>query len=110
MRRILVVEDDPNSREGLAMLLGDEGHEVVTCSSGAKALELLRAAPFDVLLTDYVMPGINGVDLALAACAAYPALRCVIMSGQPPIETGRAFPWLDKPLDLEALLSAMATV
>jgi len=107
MRRILVVEDDPNSREGLAMLLGGEGHEVVSCSNGAKALVLLQAATYDVLLTDYVMPGMSGVELALAACATYPALRCLIMSGQPPIETERPFRWLGKPLDLDALLAAV---
>jgi DNA-binding NtrC family response regulator len=62
-----------------------------------------------VLLTDYVMPGMNGVDLALAAHAAFPSLHCLIMSGQPPVETAPVFAWLGKPLDLDALLAAIAS-
>jgi signal transduction histidine kinase len=62
--RILVVEDSPTQAEALRVLLVDAGYEVVTARSGESALERLEGfAPFDVILSDIVMPGMSGYDL-----------------------------------------------
>ncbi|MBW3630115.1 MAG: response regulator, partial [Gemmatimonadetes bacterium] len=61
--RILVVEDSPTQAAALGMLLEQAGNEVVIARSAESALEQLAAAPFDVVLTDIVMPGMNGYDL-----------------------------------------------
>jgi CheY-like chemotaxis protein len=104
--RILVVEDDANSREALAMLLSDAGHIVEECANGRVALSKLSAGDYDVLLTDLVMPGMSGLELVNAARASAPRLRCVIISGQAPIEDAPVL-WLGKPLDVDALLAVL---
>lgn len=60
---LLVVDDDPSSRELLARRLHRAGFRVTTTASGAEALELLERHPIDLLLVDFVMPGMNGLEL-----------------------------------------------
>ena len=91
-------------------LLGRDGSVVQTSSSTAAALELLRAEPFDVLLTDLVMPLMSGLELAAAARQLRPDLRIVVMSGQARTDdAAEDIVWLDKPLDIDQLLALMAT-
>lgn len=61
--RILVVDDNESILDLLARQLTREGHEVETCDSGEKALARLDIEPFDLLLLDLMMPGINGLDV-----------------------------------------------
>ena len=61
--RILVVDDDGVSRKVAAQAAGRMGHEVVSASGGAEAWALLEREDFDVLLTDWIMPGFDGIDL-----------------------------------------------
>ena len=61
--RILVVDDDGISRKVAAQAAGRMGHEVVTASGGEEAWRLLEAEDFDVLLTDWIMPVVDGLDL-----------------------------------------------
>lgn len=63
MGRILVVEDDPDLAKMLARILGHEGYAVATCSDGAAALRHLEAEPVDLLITDLMMPGMEGEEL-----------------------------------------------
>jgi DNA-binding response OmpR family regulator len=63
MNRILLVEDEPSFREALSLLLAAEGFEVTTASHGADGLrELERTVP-DLIVTDYMMPFMNGLDM-----------------------------------------------
>ena len=107
--RILFVDDDRGTRSALTELLTEEGHFVDACKDGAQALVLLRAASYDVLLTDFIMPGMNGLELVNAAKALREPLRCIVMTGQkrvlgaPPHLT-----WLEKPIDFEQLLTQLA--
>lgn len=108
--RILVVDDDETTLMLVGRLLGREGYAVLTSSSAATALALLRAEPFDVLLTDLVMPLMSGLELAAAARQLRTALRIVIMSGQARTDdAAEDIVWLDKPLDIDQLLALMAT-
>ncbi|HUL18115.1 MAG TPA: response regulator, partial [Steroidobacteraceae bacterium] len=70
---VLLVDDQPDALEGLARLLRTGSAHVVTASSGAEALELLRSGTFDVLLSDIGMPGQDG----------YEFIRAVRASGNP---------------------------
>ena len=64
--RVLVVEDDPHIRELVVLHLQLEGHTAVAVDDGAKALELARAEPFDLLILDLMLPGLDGVTLCRA--------------------------------------------
>jgi signal transduction histidine kinase len=63
MTTILIVDDDPNSRDVLHELLLPEGHEIVGVASGDEALEAVRANAPDVIITDLMMPGMDGIEL-----------------------------------------------
>jgi two-component system, cell cycle sensor histidine kinase and response regulator CckA len=79
---VLVVEDEPDVRELVRRMLELEGYAVVTAASGAEALRLFeQGGPIDVLVTDIVMPGLSGRDLAMELRSRAPGLRIVLMSG-----------------------------
>lgn len=71
MRRLLIVEDDPNTLSGLLELLGDEGYEVQGVMQGNEALEVVSTKPVDMVLCDYNLPDINGLQV----CRALKRLR-----------------------------------
>jgi two-component system cell cycle sensor histidine kinase/response regulator CckA len=82
---ILLVEDDPAVRDLARAVLEAKGYLVLAAADGAEALALAarHAGPVDVLLTDVVMPGLSGREVAERLSAARPALRVVYMSGYP---------------------------
>ncbi|MFM8305420.1 MAG: ATP-binding protein [Actinomycetota bacterium] len=82
-RRVLLVEDDPDLGEVMALLLAGLGHDVVTASTGAEALAAFAAAPPDVVLLDLGLPDITGFELArrLRACPDAADVVLVALSG-----------------------------
>lgn len=104
--RIVVVDDDHNSREGLAELLGQAGHVVEACRAGLRALDVLGAGPYDVLLTDLVMPGMTGLELIRTARRTNPQLRCFLMTGHTPTDEPD-IQWIAKPIDFDLLLARL---
>lgn len=82
-RRILVVEDNPDAREALALLLESWGHHVEQAGDGLTGLEVARARPPDVALVDVGLPGIDGYTLAqeLRATPACAAVRLIALTG-----------------------------
>lgn len=82
-RRLLLVDDDPVLLETLSDLLQHEGFTVTTAESGEGAERLLAAArpPFDLVLTDLVMPGKSGMDVLRAALEVNPSCTVLILSG-----------------------------
>lgn len=83
MSKILLAEDDHATRQFLAGALEKSGHSVTACADGLEALAAYEAAPdsFDLLLTDIVMPGMDGVELANRAKATRPHLKIVFITG-----------------------------
>ena len=81
MARILLAEDEPSVREFVQRALVHQGHEVTSVSDGGEALEALQDERYDLLLTDIVMPRLDGVALALKASKEYPDMRIVLMTG-----------------------------
>ena len=78
--RILLAEDDDSLRGFLARALERAGYVVVSCPDGETAVEALDQV-FDVLLTDIVMPGIDGIEVARVAAARQPHLRIMFITG-----------------------------
>ena len=81
MARILLAEDEPSVREFVNRALVHRGHEVTTVNDGSDALEALEEDSYDLLLTDIVMPRVDGVALALKVSKEYPKMRIVLMTG-----------------------------
>ena len=80
-QRILVTEDDADVRAYIVQTLGDLGYEVIQAADGPTALEILSRQPVDLLLTDIVMPGMNGRVLADEARTRIPTLKVLFMTG-----------------------------
>ncbi len=105
-QRILIVDDDKNTCIALASILREEGFTVDMCHDAQRALALLGAASYDVLLTDFVMPGMNGLELVRAAKELQGSLRCVVMSGRRTRDNApELVAWIDKPVDVDQLIS-----
>jgi two-component system cell cycle response regulator CpdR len=81
MARILLAEDDDSLRTFLAAALNKAGHSVMDFPDGDQALEALYAMGFDLLLTDIVMPGVDGVELARRAAEVDPNMKIVFITG-----------------------------
>jgi DNA-binding NtrC family response regulator len=79
--RILVAEDDPSVRSFVSRALSIQGHDVTTVGDGLQALEALEKEAFQLLVTDIVMPGLDGIALALRAARDYPDLPILVMTG-----------------------------
>lgn len=81
MAQILVAEDEPNVRAFIARALELSGHETTVAEDGQRALEALAENAFDLLLSDIVMPELDGIALALKAAQDYPEMPVLLMSG-----------------------------
>jgi PAS domain S-box-containing protein len=110
--RILLVDDDSLVSMNTAYMLMDLGHSVLEAPSAAHALQLLESdARFDVVLTDYAMPGMTGLDLATRIKQSKPRLPIVLATGyaELPPHTALGFPRLGKPYTQEQLAEALDT-
>ena len=81
MARILLAEDDTSMREYLQRALQRVGYEVEAVGCGTEAMPLLETERFDLLLTDIVMPEMDGIELAQKASAIDPAIRVMFITG-----------------------------
>jgi len=81
MTRILLAEDDDSMRGFLARALERAGHDVVALENGQDAFERLQSEPFDLLLTDIVMPLMDGIELARRASDLDPRIKIMFITG-----------------------------
>jgi CheY-like chemotaxis protein len=81
MARILIAEDNMAVQNFVARALTHRGHEVAAVGDGVQALESLTDKSYDLLITDIVMPGLDGIGLALKVARDYPQLPVLLMSG-----------------------------
>ncbi len=110
MSRILFVDDEPKVLEGLRRMLRSMRHqwEMEFCPGGAEALQCLAQRPFDVVVTDMRMPGMDGAELLEEVLVRHPATARVVLSGQCDRDTvlktvGPAHQFLTKPCDSETV-------
>jgi two-component system nitrogen regulation response regulator NtrX len=107
---ILIVDDDANTLASLARAFRLAGHEATVCDTAARALELAKTQHFDLMLSDVVMPGKDGIALLEDYRAAGILTPTVMMSGQATIEMAvratrlGATDFLEKPISTEKLL------
>ena len=80
MPRILLAEDDDSLRGFLTRALERAGYEVTACADGDEAIKALDDS-WDLLLTDIVMPGVDGIEVARRAAASQPGLRIMFITG-----------------------------
>jgi len=108
---VLLVDDDELVATATADVLAELGHRVIRAGSGSRALQILRSCQdIDVILTDYAMPGMNGLELAAAARELRPGLPVVLATGYAQLRTElpASFPRLSKPYRTEELEAELA--
>ena len=110
MYRILLAEDDQVMREYLARALERSGYSVAAVDRGTAALPLIEAEAFDLLLTDIVMPEMDGIELARRAGEIAPDMRVMFITGFAAVtlKAGGAMPQarvLSKPFHLRDLVN-----
>ncbi len=81
MARIILAEDDNDLRRFLVSALEKAGHRVTSFGEGASAFEEIKQETFDLLLTDIVMPEMDGIELARRAAELDPALKIMFITG-----------------------------
>ena len=81
MARVLVADDNADTRDALALTLRAAGHTVVGASDGEEAVELYRAAPPDVLILDLLMPKRDGFETLRILKKEFPEVRVLVISG-----------------------------
>jgi DNA-binding response OmpR family regulator len=112
---LLIAEDDAASRKLYSAFLQAKGYKVIEASNGNAALEIIEREPVDVLLTDVVMQGMDGMELLACAREAQPNLRAIVMTSQrtPAAIIGalrnQVCDFLSKPFELDQLLDSVQT-
>ena len=114
MRRVLFVDDEPRILEGLRRMLRSQRHdwELAFAPGGETALALMEASPFDVIVSDMRMPGIDGAALLCRVREKYPQVVRIVLSGHTELSTAlRVVPiahqFLAKPCDAQMLRVAI---
>lgn len=112
-RKILIVEDEPQVRDVLKMLLSFDGHEIVSVGDANEALALFDQTGFDVVITDYSMPGMKGDALAAALKARLPGQPVIMVTAHAEMlkTSGASLPGVDrlinKPFQIQELRDAI---
>ena len=109
MARILIVDNDEGLVHFLTRLFVKQGHEVASCTDGASSLERLKSEAFDLILLDYKMPGLNGLETLVEIKCAQIRTPVIVMTAYGTTETAieamklGAYDYLLKPFDTEGL-------
>ena len=110
---VLVVDDERTIADTLVLILNNAGYAASAAYDGEMGLEMALLIPPELLITDVVMPGMNGVELAIAVAEVVPDCRILLFSGQAATndllkearEAGHEFPVLAKPIHPTDLLA-----
>ncbi|MBN1823694.1 MAG: response regulator [Endomicrobiales bacterium] len=111
--RILIIDDEQGILDLCKRILEQEGYFVEVSDDGYKAIDIMSESPFDLVLTDLCMPGIDGLELLRKVKATWPQTEVIIFTGQATIETaveslkGGAFDYVLKPFNILDLLTTV---
>ena len=114
--KLLVIDDDADTRDALSATLTQRGFEVACAKTGAAAIEQLERSAFDAVISDLNMPGMSGIDLCRRMEQSWPALPVVLVTGfrNPAMTTAAmragACDVLSKPIQIDGLLRTLARV
>lgn len=112
--RVLVVDDHARSRDSVASILRHAGHQVNACASAAVALQQLRQAEFDLVITDMQMPGMDGLEFIQEIERLGLPVEVLMITAHASIDTAvyamrhGAFDYLEKPFDIDRLEQSVA--
>jgi len=113
LKKILVVDDEENTRIALKRLLTREGYEVFTACNGLEALNSLRFYPAELIITDLNMPQMDGLTFLRELNRDYPSSNVIVITAFGEVESYLealnlgAFEYLNKPLKLDELRKVM---
>ena len=113
---ILVADDEVVIRALLTEILAEEGYEVTTAEDGKQAVDLLQLERFDLIIADLVMPGLNGVEVLMAAKRIDPQYPVIIITGYPSVNTAvrlvklGATDYITKPFNVDLIKVTVAKV
>lgn len=114
--RVLLIDDEPMVRKIVRKMLERASHEVVDVENGRAGLDQLERAPFDLIVTDIIMPDVEGIEVLMTVRERHPSIAVVAMSGGGRmgnvdfLEVARklgAAATLEKPFTQDALLKAI---
>ena len=111
--KILVVDDEDDFRETIVKRLQKRKMSAQGAESGGKALELIEAEPFDVVVLDVKMPGLDGIDTLREIKKRKPLIEVILLTGHASMESGiegmklGAYDFVMKPANLEELIEKM---
>jgi DNA-binding NtrC family response regulator len=107
--KILLIEDDPGSREALLVLLKGSGFAMTACSSGKEGLQLLTGERFDIVISDLFLPDVSGIEILTQVKLDSPRTEVILITGHASAETAvkamkeGAYDYITKPLNFDEL-------
>ncbi|MEJ2688571.1 MAG: response regulator [Deltaproteobacteria bacterium] len=116
MASILVIDDDVQVLWVIRKILEKEGHKVISAQDGEMGLQLYRNAPYDLVVTDMIMPNKSGINLISDILRDYPEAKIIAISGGGAIEAERYLQiakslgvarTLTKPFSMQSLLEVV---
>ena len=119
MARILIIDDEPQIRSMLKLMLEREGYEIVEASDGVAGIKIYRQNPADLIITDLIMPNKDGIGMIIDLKKEFPDVKIIAMSGgglnkpdgylKGAKKLGAACT-LTKPIDREEMLKAVREI
>lgn len=116
IERILIVDDEENTRIGLSKLLSQEGFEVCSVPNGQEALEYLKSSRVNLVISDINMPEMNGLTFLKELNRLYPSTHVIMITAYGGVESYLeamnlgAFEYIHKPIKIEELKSVMEKI
>ena len=107
--KVLLVDDEEDFLEVMAERMQARGIEVSTSSSAEEALRMIENEPFDAIILDFMMPGMDGIETLKVIKAKKPELQIILLTGHATVQKGveamklGALDFIEKPADLEIL-------
>ncbi len=109
LAQILLVDDEPNNRDALSLLLTGAGYQVDAVGTGEEAIQILQQTPYAIVVTDLFLPGVSGIDILKKVKSEAPYTNVILITGNASAETAveamkeGAFDYITKPVDFEKL-------
>ena len=113
MARVLIVDDETGLRKTMQQFLLRDGHDVEVVEQAESALEMLATGDFEIVISDIILPQMNGIELLHCIRADYPHILVILITGEPSVTTAseavraNAFDYLDKPIPKNVICQAV---